>query len=89
MVEVNPSLHCNQMCDNFELYIKLKLWIFSSICFYSHSQIMLYSQIVNLKVIFHLYFFLLTQLTWYSIKMNKIFRTCTEDLNAGKHVSDL
>ena len=25
VVEVNPSLCCNQMCDNVELYIKLKL----------------------------------------------------------------
>ena len=25
VVEVNPPLRCNQMCDNVELYIKLKL----------------------------------------------------------------
>ena len=31
VVEVNPSLLCNQMTDNVELYIKLKLRIFSII----------------------------------------------------------
>ena len=56
VVEVNPSLRCNQMCDNVELYIKLKLCIFSIICYYSHSQVMLYSQILNSKVIFQLFF---------------------------------
>ena len=61
MVEVNPSLRCNQMFDNVELYIKLKLCIFSIICYHSHSRVMLFSQIVNLKVIFQPYFFLLTQ----------------------------
>ena len=29
MVEVNPSLLCNQMSDNVELYIKLKINDFS------------------------------------------------------------
>ena len=49
---------------------------------------MLFSQIVNLKVIFQLNFFLLTQLASYSRKMNEIFRTCT-DLHAGKRVSGI
>ena len=50
---------------------------------------MLFSQIINLKVIFQLYFFLLTQLACYSIKIDEILRTCTEGLNAGKGVSDI
>ena len=57
MVEVNPSLLCNQMSDNIELYIKLKLWSVSIICCCSHSKVMMCSQIINLKGIFQLYFF--------------------------------
>ena len=48
MVEVNPSLLCNQMSDTVELYIKLKLCIFSIVLYY--SQVMVSSEIVNLKV---------------------------------------
>ena len=40
VVDVNPSLLCNQMTDNVDLYIKLKLRIFSIVSYYSHSKIM-------------------------------------------------
>ena len=88
VVEVNPSLICNQMSDNVELYIKLKLRIFSIVLYYSHSKVMVSSEIVNLKAIFQLYFFPWTYFTQFSIKMNETFRTCTEGLYAGKRVSD-
>ena len=57
VVYVNPLLLCNQMSDNVELYIKLKLCIFSIVLYYSHSKVMVSSEIVNLKVSFQLYFF--------------------------------
>ena len=35
MIEVYPSLLCNPMSENVDLYIKLKLGMFSFICYYS------------------------------------------------------
>ena len=55
MIEVYPSLLCNQMSEHVNLYIKLKL---------NKGRFFF----VNLKVIFQLNFFLLTHLASYSIK---------------------
>ena len=51
---------------------------------------MVSNQIVNLKTMFQFYFFPSAYLTQFSMKINEVFRACTEgiDLNAGKCVSD-
>ena len=88
VVWVNPWLLCNGMSENIDLYIKLKLGIFSIIWYNSHSKVLVFSQVINLKVIFQLFFFPWSYLTHFSIKMNETFRVCTEGIYVGKSVSD-
>ena len=56
-IGVYPELLCNLVSEHVDLYIKLKLVIFSFIWYYSYCREMMSNWIINLKVIFQLYFF--------------------------------